>query len=51
MEEKKRYNLGVLIGGVHTYFPKEHIKGISEAAAELDVNVCFFPGNPDEGLF
>ena len=30
MEEKKRYNLGVLIGGVHTYFPKEHIKGISE---------------------
>ncbi len=42
MEEKKRYNLGVLIGGVHTYFPKEHIKGISEAAAELDVNVCFF---------
>ena len=44
MEEKKRYNLGVLIGGVHTYFPKEHIKGISEAAAELDVNVCFFLG-------
>ena len=42
MEEKKRYNLGVLIGGVHTYFPKEHIKGISEAASELDVNVCFF---------
>lgn len=44
MEEKKRYNLGVLIGGVHTYFPKEHIKGISEAASELDVNVCFFLG-------
>ena len=40
MEEKKRYNLGVLIGGVHTYFPKEHIKGISEAAAELDVKMC-----------
>ena len=44
MEEKKRYNLGILIGGVHTYFPKEHIKGISEAASELDVNVCFFLG-------
>ena len=51
MEEKKRYNLGVLIGGVHTYFPKEHIKGISEAAAELDVNVCFFLGTRTKDLF
>ena len=42
MEKKKRYNLGILIGGVHTYFPKEHIKGIAEAAKELDANVCFF---------
>ena len=51
MEEKKRYNLGVLIGGVHTYFPKEHIKGISEAAAELDVNVCFFLGTRTKDFF
>lgn len=44
MEDKKRYNFGVLIGGVHTCFPKEHIKGIAEAAKELDVNICFFLG-------
>ena len=51
MEEKKRYNLGILIGGVHTYFPKEHIKGISEAAKELDVNVCFFLGTQTKDFF
>ena len=51
MEEKKRYNLGILIGGVHTYFPKEHIKGISEAASELDVNVCFFLGTRTKDFF
>ena len=51
MEEKKRYNLGILIGGVHTYFPKEHIKGISEAAKELDVNVCFFLGTRTKDFF
>ena len=27
MEEKKRYNLGVLIGGVHTYFSKRAYQG------------------------
>ena len=51
MEEKKRYNLGILIGGVHTYFPKEHIKGISEAAEELNVNVCFFLGTQTKDFF
>ena len=25
MKEHKRYNIGILIGGVYTYFPKEHI--------------------------
>ena len=35
MKEHKRYNIGILIGGVHTYFPKEHILGIAEAAEEL----------------
>ena len=32
MKEHKRYNIGILIGGLHTYFPKEHILGIAEAA-------------------
>ena len=32
-------------------FPKEHIKGISEAAAELDVNVCFFLGTRTKDFF
>ena len=31
--------------------PKEHIKGISEAAAELDVNVCFFLGTRTKDFF
>ena len=51
MEEKKRYNLGVLIGGVHTYFPKEHIKGISEAASELDVNASRNADTAAQGVF
>ena len=51
MEKKKRYNLGILIGGVHTYFPKEHIKGITEAAKELDANVCFFLGTRTKDFF
>ena len=41
MNKHKRYNVGILIGGVHTYFPKEHISGIATAAKELDINVCF----------
>ena len=44
MNKHKRYNVGILIGGVHTYFPKEHISGITTAAKELDINVCFFLG-------
>ena len=51
MEDKKRYNLGILIGGVHTCFPKEHIKGIAEAAKELDVNICFFLGTHANDFF
>ena len=38
-KNKEKYTLGVLVGGVHTYFPKEHIKGISEAAKEMDVKI------------
>lgn len=51
MKNKEKYTLGVLIGGVHTYFPKEHIKGISEAAKEMDVNVCFFLGTQTKDFF
>ena len=51
MKEHKRYNIGILIGGVHTYFPKEHILGIAEAAEELDVNVCFFLGTQTKDFF
>ena len=51
MKEHRRYNIGILIGGVHTYFPKEHILGIAEAAEELDANVCFFLGTQTKDFF
>ena len=39
MENSMQTSLGVLIGGVHTYFPKEIIRGISkEAEKENKVN-------------
>lgn len=34
-----------------TYFPKEHIRGITEAARELNVNVCFFLGTQTKDFF
>ena len=51
MKKSDRYNIGILIGGVHTYFPKEHIRGITEAARELNVNVCFFLGTQTKDFF
>ena len=51
MKTSDRYNIGILIGGVHTYFPKEHIRGITEAARELNVNVCFFLGTQTKDFF
>ena len=51
MNKHKRYNIGILIGGVHTYFPKEHISGIAAAAKELDINVCFFLGTQTKDFF
>ncbi|MDO4522685.1 MAG: GGDEF domain-containing protein [Eubacteriales bacterium] len=41
---KKRYSIGVLIGGVHTYFPQQIIAGIRSAARELSMDVYFFLG-------
>lgn len=51
MKKHKKYNIGVLIGGVHTYFPKEHIRGIADAAKEFDANVCFFLGTQTKDFF
>ena len=51
MKNDKKYNIGVLIGGVHTYFPKEHIRGISDAAKEFDANVYFFLGTQTKDFF
>ena len=51
MKKHKRYNIGILIGGVHTYFPKEHIRGIADAAKELNINVDFFLGTQTKDFF
>ena len=51
MKNDKKYNIGVLIGGVHTYFPREHIRGISDAAKEFDANVYFFLGTQTKDFF
>lgn len=51
MKEHKRYNIGILIGGVHTYFPKEHILGIAEAAEETGCQCLFLSRNADKRFF
>lgn len=51
MKEKKRYTIGVLIGGVHTYFPQRIIAGIRDAAQELDINIYFFLGTHTKVFF
>ena len=42
MESRKRRSIGVMIGGVHSYFPREMIKGIIAKAQQEDVNSYFF---------
>ena len=44
MENRVHTSLGVLIGGVHTYFPKEIIRGISKEAEKEHINIFFFLG-------
>ena len=44
MENSTQTSLGVLIGGVHTYFPKEIIRGISKEAEKENVNIFYFLG-------
>ncbi len=51
MKAKKRYTIGVMVGGMHGNFPKEIISGIISAGAELDVNVCLFLGTQTKGVF
>ncbi len=51
MNDKKRYTIAVLIGGVHTYFPQRIIAGIRDAAQEFDVNICFFLGTHTKVFF
>ncbi len=51
MTKKRRYSIGVLIGGVHTNFPKEIIKGVILASIELDVDVYFYLGTQTKGFF
>lgn len=42
MDGKKKRSIGVMIGGVHSYFPREMIRGIAEKAREEDLNSYFF---------
>ena len=51
MNAKKRYTIGVMVGGMHGTFPKEIISGIIAAGNELDVNVCLFLGTQTKGYF
>lgn len=48
---KRKYTFGVLIGGVHTYFPQKLMSGIRRASKDLDVNVYFFLGTHTRYFF
>lgn len=50
MENGDRTSLGVLIGGVHTYFPKELMNGISREAKRNQINVFYFLGMHTKGF-
>ncbi|MGM9604204.1 MAG: hypothetical protein ACI3XG_03995, partial [Faecousia sp.] len=42
MDSKKRQSVSVMIGGVHSPFPQEMIRGIISKAQEEDINSFFF---------
>lgn len=42
MDRKKRLSVSVMIGGVHSFFPREMIKGIEKRAKDEDMNAFFF---------
>ena len=50
MAEEKIFNIGVMIGNVHTQHPMELIRGISEAAKTENANVSFFVGAQGNAL-
>ena len=50
MAENKVYQIGVMIGNVHTQHPMELIRGISEAAKTENVNITFFVGAQGNAL-
>ena len=50
MAEEKTFNIGVMIGNVHTQHPMELIRGISEAAKTENANVSFFVGAQGNAL-
>ena len=51
MSAKKRYNIGVMVGGMHGTFPKQIISGAIAAGGEFDVNICLFLGTQTKGYF
>ncbi|MCR5628532.1 GGDEF domain-containing protein [Eubacterium sp.] len=50
MSKEKVFNIGVMIGNVHTQHPMELIRGISEAAKSENVNISFFVGAQGNAL-
>ncbi len=42
MDNKKRFSVGIMIGGVHSFFPREMIRGMISRAKEEDINAFFF---------
>ena len=50
MSKDKVYNIGVMIGNVHTQHPMELIRGINEAAKTENVNISYFIGAQGNAL-
>ena len=50
MENRVHTSLGVLIGGVHTYFPKEII-GEFQRGRKRTYKYLLLPGDADKGFF
>jgi len=50
MSDEKIFQIGVMIGNVHTQHPMELIRGISKAAASENVNITFFVGAQGNAL-
>lgn len=42
MDKKNRHSIGIMVGGVHSYFPREMIRGMIARAKEEDISTFFF---------